>query len=47
MIKKLNSKLIKIANINNKLKVFNYDDMISFFDGDVDEDKLILFKNEN
>ena len=46
MNKKFSSNLIKIANINNKLKVFNYEDMMSIIDSDFEEDKF-LFDNEN
>ena len=46
MKKKFSSDLFKIANINNKFKLFNYDEMINILKTDINEDELLLF-NEN
>ena len=46
MKKKFSSDLFKISNINNKFKLFNYDEMINILKTDINEDELLLF-NEN
>ena len=46
MKKKFSSDLFKIANINNKFKVFNFEEMMNTLKTDINEDELLLF-NEN
>ena len=46
MKKKYSSDLFKIANINNKFKVFNFEEMMNILKTDINEDELLLF-NEN